>query len=135
MNFGAGIVTGSTNVMNRFTWWWVMQPYLTGGHHQGDTQAALHQTREYQLSMRDTLDYFAGRTDKGNMGKSRRRIDEGEDFRLTAFECSGQDQFDGKTSESVGDGVGYALMCTTGFNGSHLTGYGNGARMPDGSML
>lgn len=122
-------------VDNRFNWWWAMQPYLTGAHHQGDTQAALHQTREVQSSLCDTLDYFAGKKDKGDMGRSHRRVDEGEDFRLNAFEETGQDQFNGVTDERTGDSVGYALACTRGFNNSHLSGYGNGARMPDGSIL
>lgn len=122
-------------VDDRFTWWYAMQPYLTGGHQQGDTQAALHRTADYQSSLCDTLDYFAGRTDKGNTGKSQRRVDAGEDFRLNVYEDSAQDQFDGKTSESVGDGVGYALTCTHGWGNSHLSGYGNGARMPNGLYL
>jgi hypothetical protein len=31
--------------MDRFTWWYAMQPYLTGGHHQGNTRMAIN---EYQ---------------------------------------------------------------------------------------
>ena len=122
---------GSINVMDRFTWWYAMRPYLTGGHHQGDTRAAQTQPREYASSLCDTLDYFNGRTDKGTMGRSIRSGEE-KNFKLDLFECSGQDQFDGKTSEDEGDRIAYTLMCTHGFNNSHLDGYGNGCRMPDG---
>lgn len=120
-------------IENRFDWWRAMNPYLTGGHHQGDTQIAKNDPKLYQDKMKDTLDYFGGRTDKGNMGQSLRGGQ--KPFNLTVFECSAQDQFDGKTSEDQGDQTGYILMCTTGWNGSHLGGYGNGARKPDGWNL
>jgi hypothetical protein len=124
---------GSSWVANRFDWWRVMQPYLTGGHHQGDTQIAKRDPKLYQDKLKDTLDPFGGETSKGNMGRSQRGGD--RPFLLTVFECSAQDQFNGVTTEDEGDLVGYLLMCTTGWHGAHLGGYGNGARMPDGTAL
>jgi hypothetical protein len=123
----------SFKVENRFDWWRAMQPYLTGGHHQGDTQLALNDPKMYQDKILDTLEPFFGENGKGQMGTSQRNGN--EPFRLTVFECSAQDQFDGKTSEIVGDRVGYTIMCTSGRRGAHLSGYGNGARMPDGTAL
>lgn len=124
---------GSLNVMDRFTWWYACRPYLTGGHHQGNTTMARAQPKLYQDKMLDTLDYFGGDTGKGNMGQSL-RSGTPQSFKLTVFECTAQDQFNGTCSEDEGDRVGYQLMCTTGKN-AHLSGYGNGARMPDGGTL
>ena len=116
-----------------------MRPYLTGGHHQGNTRMLL---KEYQDRICDTLDYFGGDADratgKGNMGRSQRNGD--HQFLLTVYECSAQDQFDDTTtnpyaiSEDEGDLRGYVLMCTTSPYG-HMAGYGNGARRPDGGWL
>lgn len=125
---------GSVNVVDRFTWWFVMQPYLTGGHHQGDTTMARTNPQLYQDKMKDTLDPFSGHLGKGNMGRSHRG-GMPKDFALTVFECTAQDQFDGRCSELEGDTVGYILTCTTSFNGKGMAGFGNGARMPDGGML
>lgn len=125
----------SLNVHDRFTWWQAMQPYLTGGHHQGSTRMAI---KEYQDRICDTLDYFGGDTGKGSMGQSRRNGV--VPFKMTVFECSAQDQFDDtpanpyRLSEDQGDLRGYLLMCTTS-RWAHLAGYGNGARRPDGSAL
>jgi hypothetical protein len=123
-------------VNDRFSWWAAMQPYLTGGHHQGNTRMAV---KEYQDRLCDTLDPFAGDTSKGDMGKSQR--DGVRPFVMTVFECSGQDQFDDQPSneyacsEDDGDLRGYLLMCAEGWGDGHPSGYGNGARMPDGSYL
>lgn len=125
--------TGSTNVMDRFTWWWVMQPYLTGGHHQGNTTMARRDTRQYQDRLCDTLDYFGGDTGKGNMGQSHRNGV--APFRMTVFEDTAQDQFDGSCSEDEGDMIGFLLMCTQSHNGATMSGYGNGARLQDGWSL
>jgi hypothetical protein len=125
----------SINVTDRFSWWRAMQPYLSGGHHQGDTRLDI---KTYQDKLCDTLDYFGGRTDKGQMGRSRRNGDAA--FNLTVFECSAQDQFDdtpgnpNRISEDDGDRRGFLLLCTTS-PWAHLGGYGNGARRPDGSPV
>lgn len=124
---------GAFEVANRFDWWRVMGPYLTGGHHQGNCTMARTDPGLYTAKMADTLDYFAGRTDKGNMGQSRRNGV--RNFALTAGEYVAQDVFDGTCTELEGDGVGYLLLCMRGWNGSHLSGYVNGARMPDGRRL
>lgn len=125
---------GSLNVTDRFTWWQAMQPYLTGGHHQGNTTMALTDPGLYQAKILDTLDYFGGDTGKGNMGQSHRGGGS-RPFALTAFECTAQDQFDGRCSELDGDRAGYLLMCTTSHTGLPMGGYGNGARRPDGTAL
>lgn len=122
------------NVEDRFTWWAAMQPYLTGGHHQGDTTLARTNPGLYQDKLCDTLDYFHGRTDKGNMGQSRRSGTPRE-FILTIGEDVAQDVFNGDCSELEGDGIGYLLMCTAGWNGAHPGGYNNGARLPNGDQL
>lgn len=125
---------GSIRVMDRFTWWQAMQPYLTGAHHQGNTTEARTNPQLYQDRMKDTLDPFRGHTGKGNMGQSRRG-GVSRDFALTTFESTAQDQFDGRCSEDEGDLVGYLMTCTTSFNGKGVNGYGNGARWPDGTRL
>lgn len=127
-------------VNDRFSWWYAMRYYLSGGHHQGNTRMPC---KEYQDRICDTLDYFGdehGRaTDKGDMGQSL-RTGTAKPFGLTVFECSAQDQFDDQPenpyaiSEDEGDQRGYILMCTTSQWG-HLRGYGNGSRMPDGRPL
>lgn len=124
-------------VHDRFTWWAACQPYLSGGHHQGNTRMLI---KEYQDRLCDTLDYFGGDTGKGNMGQSQRSPEGPQPFAMTVFECSGQDQFDDQPgnphaiSEDEGDLRGYLLMCTTS-QWAHLSGFGNGARMPDGSVF
>lgn len=124
-------------VNDRFSWWLAMRPYLTGGHHQGDTTMARTNPGLYQAKMRDTLNPF----NDGRMGRSQRNGD--RPFALDVFECTAQDQFDGGgnpaniCSEDEGDLVGYLLTCTKGDNGNGgvMAGYGNGARMPDGGVL
>lgn len=126
------------NVHDRFSWWIAMQPYLTGAHYQGNTTMARTDPGVFQGHLRDTLNPF----NDGRMGRSRRRGFQ-ENFRLNAFELTAQDQFDGGgnpaniCSELEGDGVGFILTCTKGDNnnGGVMSGYGNGARMPDGSKL
>ena len=123
-------------VHDRFTWWLAMQPYLTGGHHQGSTRMPM---KEYQDRICDTLDYFGGDTAKGAMGQSH-RTGTPAPFQLTGWEVSGQDQFDDvpsnphRISEREGDSRGYLVTCTT-TKWAHLSGYGNGARRPDGTAL
>jgi hypothetical protein len=117
------------NVHDRFSWWLACQPYLTGGHHQGDTHMARTNPALYQAKMRDTLNPF----NDGRMGQSWRSH---RNFALDVFECTAQDQFDGGCSEDEGDLVGYILTCTTADGtGAPVNGYGNGARMPDGTRL
>lgn len=133
---------GSTLVRDRFSWWYVMQPYLTGGHHQGDVDMALTNPQLYQDKVKDTLDYFRGRTDKGNMGQSR-RSGSAKDFSLTIFECTAQGRFgqngrnNGKpwVTEAQQAQTGYILSCTTSFNGKGVGGYGNDACLPSGLVL
>jgi hypothetical protein len=125
--------TGSTNVDNRFTWWWVMQPYLTGGHHQGSNAMAIGDPKQYQDRLLDTLDPFGGDLSKGDMGQSHR--DGVRPFALTAFEVTAQYQFDAQCTEDQGDLAGYLAMCTTSPTGLPMAGYGNGARRTDGLWL
>lgn len=123
----------TVNVRDRFTWWQAMQPYLTGGHHQGDTTLARTDPTTYQDKLKDTLNPFCGDNGKGPMGRSKRNGD--RNFLLTVFECTAQDQFDERCSEDQGDLTGYLLACTTSFNGQGMGGYGNGARNVNGSVL
>lgn len=122
-------------VMDRFTWWRAMGPYLTGGHHQGNTRMLI---KEYQDRICDTLDYFGGRSDKGSMGRSYRNRDAA--FKMTVFESSGQDQFDDQPdnpyaiSEDEGDCRSFLLLCTMS-PWAHLAGTGNGGRYPNGAAL
>jgi hypothetical protein len=127
-------------VHDRFSWWYAMRYYLTGGHHQGNTRMLL---KEYQDRLCDTLDYFGGDdgrdTGKGDMGQSL-RSGEARPFLLTVFECSAQDQFDDTPtneyaiSEAEGDQRGMLLCCTHPKFG-HVGGYGNGARGVDGETV
>ncbi len=110
------------NVHDRFTWWLAMQPYLTGAHHQGDTHMARTDLKLYQDKMRDTTEPFAD----GRMGRSQRG-GRNQPFRLTAFESTAQEQFDGGCPELEGDQIGYVLSAVA------TGGYGNGGRQPDGS--
>lgn len=122
---------GDRFVHDRFSWWIAMQPYLTGGHHQGNTTLARQNPYVYQGKLRDTLNPF----NDGRMGRSQRN---GRDvpFALTVFECTAQDQFDGSCSEDEGDLVGYILTCTKQDGGpGHMSGFGNGARLPSGKAL
>lgn len=118
------------NVYDRFTWWQCMNVYLSGGHHQGNTTLARTNPDEYQGRLRDTLNNFHN----GRMGVSQRRG--GKPFLLDVFECTAQDQFDGNCSELEGDMVG-CVLASTKVDGQDICidGYGNGARMPDGSRF
>jgi hypothetical protein len=130
----------SLNVHDRFTWWIAMQPYLTGAYYQGHTGTARTDWGTYQGRIRDTLNPFTGDPGKGPMGQSYRR-GFAENFRFVTFEHTAQDQFDGSASgticsEDEGDMDGYVLMCTTSdWDHTGVSGYGNGARQPDGSPL
>lgn len=124
---------GSTLVMDRFTWWFAMQPYLSGGHHQGSNAMAINDPKTYQDKLCDTLDYFGGDTGKGNMGQSRRNGV--RPFILSATEVTAQFQFDDLATEEQGDMAGFLMTCTRSHTGYPMGGYGNGARMPDGSPL
>lgn len=121
----------TVNIHDRFTWWRAMWPYLTGGHYQGNTVLARTDPETYQGKIRDTLNNFVN----GNMGQAQRR-GLGENYRLTNFECSAQEQFDGYCTELDGDKTGYLLTCTKadGYVAG-MSGYGNGARYPDGRAL
>ncbi|MES2360067.1 MAG: hypothetical protein V4529_17130 [Gemmatimonadota bacterium] len=121
----------STFVHDRFSWWTAMQPYLTGGHYQGDTHMARTDPATYQGHIRDTLNPF----NDGRMGLSQRN-GRNAPFAITNFECSAQDQFDGTCGEDEGDLVGFIHTCTiSDGSGGVMAGYGNGARMPDGKAL
>lgn len=121
----------SVNVCDRFSWWQAMWPYLTGGHYQGDVALARTDPATYQGKIRDTLNNFVN----GRMGQSMRR-GVPEHYRMTNYECTAQDQFNGDCDELDGDKTGYILTCTKadGYDAG-LSGYGNGARHPDGSTL
>lgn len=123
----------SINVVDRFTWWVAMQPYLTGGHHQGSNIMAITDPATYQAKLLDTLDPFGGDTGKGNMGQSRRHGV--RNFILTDFEVTAQFQFDNMCSEVQGDESGLLALCTLSHTGYTMGGYGNGARFPDGSAV
>lgn len=124
---------GRTFVQDRFTWWWAMQPYLTGGHHQGDNAMAIHDPKLYQDKLLDTLDYFGGDTGKGDMGQSQRYGR--RNFILTDYEVTAQFQFDNQCSELQGDLAGYLATCAKSHTGYTMGGYGNGARFPSGVNL
>ena len=124
---GAWWKTGGTPG-DRFGWWRAQRNKVLWFHHQGDTSIDI---KLYQDKLKDTLDPFGGDTSKADMGRSGLFGD--RPFGLTVFECSAQDQFDGKTTEAEGDRRGYLLCCTNGR--THVSGYGNGARRPDGSAL
>lgn len=115
------------NVHDRFTWWLAMRPYLTGGHHQGNTTMARTDPKLYQDKLKDTLDAFHD----GRMGFSRRSGVE-IPFQLTGYEETAQDQFDDRCSEEEGDRVGSIILCTTSGTGAGMDGYGNGDRTPEG---
>lgn len=117
-------------IENRFDWWRAMRFYLTGAHEQGSTTMAV---KEYQDRLCDTLDYFGGRKDKGDMMQSV-RTGTPTNFILNVYEDSAQDQFDGITSEAQGDLRGYLLMSTFS-PWAYIGGYGNGASRPDGTAL
>lgn len=117
-------------IENRFDWWHAMAFYLTGGHHQGNTTMARTDPKLYQDKLCDTLNPFGGDKGKGDMGQSVRR-GFAENFRLTVFECTGQDQFDDLCTEEFGDQIGYILTCAQGR--ASVSGYGNGARRPNGA--
>lgn len=125
---------GSIDVADRFSWWRAMAPYLTGGNYQGDGTTSLADPKLYQDRMCDTLNPFGGDKSKGDMGQSI-RTGTPRNFQLNAFESTGQNQFDDRCSEIDGDLSGYLQACTVGYNGAHVGGYGNGARMPDGTAL
>jgi hypothetical protein len=113
----------------RFVWWQSMRNQVLWFHHQGDTTMARTDPKLYQDKLKDTLDPFGD----GRMGTSGLFGD--RPFGVTVFECSAQDQFNGVTSEDEGDLVGYLICCATGTHGAHVSGYGNGARRPDGTAL
>lgn len=117
------------NVTDRFSWWQRMRNRVLWFHHQGDVDMAIP---EYQAKLVDTLDPFGD----GRMGTSGLFGD--RPFGLTIFECSAQGQFGTETrapwiTEDEGDLRGYLLCCTLA--ASAVSGYGNGARMPDGTPL
>lgn len=118
------------NVTDRFSWWLAMQPYLTGGYHQGSSEMAVNDPGLYQAKMRDTLNPFSD----GRMGNSERNGP--RNFAFIEMEPTAQFQFDNVIDENQGDLTGYLLTCTiSDGSGGVMAGYGNGARMPDGSPL
>jgi hypothetical protein len=116
---------------DRFSWWREMRGHLSGVHLQLSTPAAGGTMANYQEAIRLVVDPFAGDTGRGVTGRSGLFGD--RPYFCTMFEISGQDQFDGVTTEDLGDLVGYLTMCTR--SKMPVSGYGNGARRPDGSPL
>lgn len=122
------------DVYNRFTWWQAMQPYLTGGHVQGDTNAARTRTLDWQNMVLDSLNPFQGNNDKGAVGQSL-RSGSPKPFALIISEYNEQDAFNGIITEQQGDAVGFALMGVRAFNGAYANGYYNGGSWPSGDYL
>lgn len=109
---------------NRFEWWQWCRGRISFFHHQGSTTIDIPL---YQAKLVDTLAPFGD----GRMGTSGLFGD--IPFKLVAFECSAQNQFDQKTTEAEGDLRSYLLCCTKGGHG--VQGYGNGCRSPEGFTL
>jgi len=109
---------------DRFTWWRDQRGKQTWFHHQGDVNMDIP---TYQAKLVDTLQPFGD----GRMGTSGLFGD--RPYGLVVFECSAQAQFDLNMSEDTGDQRGMLLCCTKA--ASHVSGYGNGARLRDGSVL
>lgn len=109
---------------DRFQWWKDQRNKLTWFHHQGDVDISVP---EYQAKLVDTLDPFGN----GRMGRSGLFGD--RPFGLVIYECSAQKQFNLQCSEEEGDQRGYLLCCTRA--AAIVSGYGNGARRADGSVL
>lgn len=107
------------NPMDRFKWWQHQSGKLTWFHHQGDVNMDIPL---YQAKIVDTLNPFGD----GRMGAP-------NTFALVNYEYAAQSQFDLRASEDEGNLRGYLLSCTKA--ASHVGGYGNGARRPDGSIL
>lgn len=120
-------------VSDRFSWWWAMQPYLTGGHHQGSNIMAITDPKQYQDRLLDTLDPFGGDRSKGKMGQSQRN--DTRNFILTDYEVTAQFQFDNICTELQGDESGFLALCPVSNTGYTMGGYGNGARYPDGRNI
>lgn len=109
---------------DRFKWWKDQRGKLSWFHHQGDVHLDIP---TYQAKLVDTLQPFGD----GRMGTSGLFGD--RPYGLIVYECSAQAQFDLEMSEDDGDLRGYLLCCTKA--ASTPSGYGNGARQPDGSIL
>ena len=111
---------------DRFSWWSRMRNRVLWFHHQGSTTLDIP---TYQAKLVDTLQPFGD----GRMGTSGLFGD--RPFGLVVYECSAQDQFDDPTghTEDLGDLRSYLLCCTRA--ASTVSGFGNGARRPDGSPL
>jgi hypothetical protein len=112
--------------MDRFAWWKRQRNKLTWFHHQGDVNLDVP---TYQAKLCDTLNPFGD----GRMGRSGLFGD--RPFGLVVFEDSAQAQFDDPTrnTEDMGDQRGLLLCCTKA--AASVSGFGNGARMSDGSPL
>lgn len=109
---------------DRFRWWQDQRGKLSWFHHQGDVNLDIP---TYQAKLCDTLNPFGN----GRMGTSGLFSD--RPYGLVVFECSAQAQFDLHMSEDIGDQRGYLLSCTKA--ASHVSGYGNGARLISGVVL
>lgn len=110
--------------VDRFGWWKRQHGELTWFHHQGDVNLDIG---TYQAKLVDTLNPFGD----GRMGTSGLFGD--RPYSLIVYEDSAQAQFNLYMNEDEGDQRGYLLSCTHA--ASHVGGYGNGARLPDGSVL
>jgi hypothetical protein len=114
---------------DRFKWWRDQRNKLTWFHHQGDVDIPVDL---YQAKLCDTLNPFGD----GRMGRSGLFGD--RPYALVIYECSAQGQFGTETrnpwiTEDEGDLRSYLLNCTRA--ASNCMQYGNGSRMPNGSVL
>jgi hypothetical protein len=110
--------------MDRFAFWREQHGKLTWGHHQGDVNIPVDL---YQAKIKDTLDHFGD----GSMGMSGLHND--RPFGLVVYEQLAQKYFDDKATEDDVDLRGFLICCTKAR--VPVSGYGNGARRPDGSVL
>lgn len=110
--------------VDRFSWWRNQRNKLLWFHHQGDVSMPVGM---YQAKLCDTLNPFGD----GRMGRS--GLFDDRPFGLVIYECSASEQYDLRMSEDEGDLRGYLLCCTKA--ASAVAGYGNGGRLPDGSVL
>lgn len=119
VHFSTHVTWWGKDGSDRFAWWNLQRGKLTGLLYQGDSA---WDVGLFQARMVDTLAQFA-HTDSGF----------GHPFDDIAFETKASAQFDGPADENTGDLMDYLLLCTQA--GVSVQGFGNGARMPDGSVI